>query len=151
MGEFEAPDPPGVSVGRGTLHVLRSIKERGLENIWSETAMLARGTRAAVEALGMTVFARDYVDSVTAMVLPDGIDEPSLRKTMRSKYGFQVAGGQGELKGKIIRFSHMGYIDAFDTLGAIGALEMALAAQGHKFTTGAGISAAQAVFMDAMK
>jgi len=133
------------------LHVLRGIKERGLESIWAETSMLAKGTRAAAEAIGMKVFATDTVDSVTAMLVPESVDEAALRKTMRSKFGFQVAGGQGDLKGKIIRFSHMGYVDAFDTIGAIATLEMALSEQGYAVNIGSGVSAATAVFADTMK
>jgi aspartate aminotransferase-like enzyme len=85
------------------------------------------------------------------MVVPQGVDEGALRKTMRGKYGFQIAGGQGDLKGKIVRFSHMGYVDAFDTLAVISALEMTLLGQGYKLRLGAGVSAAQAVFAEAMK
>lgn len=100
--------------------------------------------------MGLKVFAADPVDSVTAMVVPDGVDEAALRKTMRSAHGFQIAGGQGDLKGKIVRFSHMGYVDAFDTLGAIGALELTLAGQGYDVTIGSGVSAAQRVFAESM-
>ena len=145
---FDAPYTPAVSLVRGANLVLRGIKERGLESVWSETTTLARATRAAVVALGLKVFATDPVDSVTAICLPDEVDEAALRKTMRSRYGFQIAGGQGELKGKIIRFSHMGYVDAFDTLGVIAALELTLAGQGQNVTLGAGLAAAQAVFAE---
>jgi aspartate aminotransferase-like enzyme len=151
LAEWDVPYTPAVSLVRGLLWVLRGIKERGLESIWTETAMLARGTRAAAEALGLGVFPADPVDSVTAMVVPQGVDEGALRKTMRGKYGFQIAGGQGDLKGKIVRFSHMGYVDAFDTLAVISALEMTLLGQGYKLRLGAGVSAAQAVFAEAMK
>ncbi len=147
---FDAPYTPALTLVRGARHALRIIKERGLENVWADTAMLARATRAAAEALGLRVFAADPVDSVTAMSVPAGVDEAALRKTMRNKYGFQIAGGQGDLKGKIIRFSHMGYVDAFDTLGVIGALELTLAGQGFSVTIGSGVSAAQRVFADAM-
>ena len=150
LDTFDAPYTPAVSLVRGALYVLRGIKERGLESIWAETAMLARGTRAAAEAMGLKVYAKDPVDSVTAMVVPDGVDEAALRKTMRGKYGFQIAGGQGELKGKIIRFSHMGYVDAFDTLGVIAALELTLKGQGFAVTLGSGVAAAQAVFAEVM-
>ena len=85
------------------------------------------------------------------MVVPDGVNEGALRKTIRSKYGFQIAGGQGDLKGRIIRFSHMGYVDAFDTLGVISALELTLAGQGYDVKTRAGVGAAQQVFAEAMK
>ncbi|MFQ5415218.1 MAG: pyridoxal-phosphate-dependent aminotransferase family protein [Phycisphaerae bacterium] len=143
---FDAPYTPAVSLMRGALHVLRGIKERGLESIWSETALMARATRAAAGAIGLKVFAADPVDSVTALVVPDGISEPDLRKTLRGRHGFHLAGGQAQLKGKIIRLSHMGYVDAFDTLGAIGALEMTLHDMGHKLDVGAGVAAAQRVF-----
>ena len=100
--------------------------------------------------MGLKVFPKDPVDSVTAMVVPDGISEPDHRKTMRDKFGFHIAGGQGDLKGRIIRFSHMGYVDMFDTLGVIAALEMTLKAQGFDVTLGSGVAAAQAVFAEAM-
>lgn len=151
LAEWDVPYTPAVSLVRGLLCVLRGIKERGLENIWAETTILARATRAAAEAIGLKVYPHDPVDSVTAMVVPQGVDEGALRKTMRAKYGFQIAGGQGELKGKIIRFSHMGYVDAFDTVGVLSALEMTLAGQGHKFQSGAAVAAAQRVFAEAMK
>lgn len=147
---FDAPYTPALTLVRGARYALRIIKERGLENVWAETTILARATRAAAEALGLRVFAADPVDSVTAMSVPAGVDEAALRKTMRNKYGFQIAGGQGDLKGKIIRFSHMGYVDAFDTLGVIGALELTLAGQGFSITIGSGVSAAQRVFAEAM-
>ncbi len=149
MDTFDAPYTPAVSLVRGALCVLRKIKERGVESIWAETTLLANATRSATRALGMKVFATHPVDSVTAMVVPEGVDEGALRKTMRAKFGFQIAGGQGDLKGKIIRFSHMGFVDAFDTIGAIAALEMALEGQGYAFSRSAGVAAAHAVLMDA--
>ena len=151
LAEWDVPYTPPVTLVRGLLCVLRGIKERGLESIWAETTLLARGTRTAAEAMGLKLFAADPVDSVTAVVVPTGVDEGALRKTMRAKYGFQIAGGQGELKGKIIRFSHMGYVDAFDTLGVLAALEMTLIGQGFKLVPGAGVAAAQKVFAEAMK
>ena len=110
--------------------------------------MMARATRAAASALGFKVFATDPVDSVTALVVPDGVDEGKLRKTMRADHGFHIAGGQGDLKGKIIRLSHMGYVDAFDTLGVIAALELTLKTLGADVTVGAGVAAAMRVFAD---
>ena len=150
LDTFDAPYTPALTLVRGLLQVLRGFKERGLENVWTETATLARATRAAATALGLKVFATDPVDSVTAILVPDGDDEAALRKTMRGQFGFQIAGGQGELKGKIVRFSHMGYLDAFDTLGVISAFEMALSQQGYSMAIGSGVAAAQAVFAEAM-
>jgi serine---pyruvate transaminase len=38
-----------------------------------------------------------------------------------------VAGGQGELRGKIVRIGHVGYVDDEDVAAALAALERALA------------------------
>lgn len=150
LQEWDVPYTPAVTLVRGLLPVLRGIKERTLEAVWAETALLAKATRAAGEAIGLKLFAADPADSVTAFAVPTGIDEGALRKTIKERYGFQIAGGQGDMKGKIIRFSHMGYVDAFDTLGVISALEMTLTGMGHKFALGAGVTAAQRVFAEGM-
>ncbi len=148
---FDAPYTPAVTLVRGAIYALRSIRDRTLEAIWQETAVLARATRTAVEAMGLKVYAHDPVDSVTAILLPQSVDEAALRKTMRSRHGFQIAGGQGELKGRIIRFSHMGYVDASDTLGVIAALEITLKGLGFDVRIGAGVVAAQKVFAEAIE
>lgn len=146
---FDAPYTPANTLLRGALMNLRKIKERGLESIWKETAMLARAMRAAVEALGLKVYAKDPVDSVTGVIVPEGVDESALRKILKSKYGFHIAGAQGDIKGKVVRYSHMGYVDQFDTLGAISATELVLHELGHPVQIGAGILAAQKVFAEA--
>ena len=110
--------------------------------------MMADATRAAAKAMGIELFAADPVDSVTSLRVPAGVDEAALRKTMKSKHGMQIAGGQGRLKGKIIRISHMGYCDQFDTLSVIAALEQTLHAMGYAVKLGAGLTAAQTVLAD---
>ena len=146
MDTFDAPYTPAVTLVRGTLFNLKKFKEIGLENIWAETKMLAEGTRAAAKAMGLKIFAADPVDSVTGMWVPDGIKEGDLRKTMRDKHGMHIAGAQDDIKGKVIRISHMGYVDQYDTLGVIAALEMTLVSMGYKLEIGTGVSAALKVF-----
>jgi aspartate aminotransferase-like enzyme len=60
-----------------------------------------------------------------------------------------AAGGQGHLKGQIVRMAHCGYYGAFDIVIALGALENALRDLGHPVEHGAGMAAAQAVFAEA--
>ncbi|MFQ5430099.1 MAG: pyridoxal-phosphate-dependent aminotransferase family protein [Phycisphaerae bacterium] len=141
MEKFDTPYTPNNQMVGGLKYTLSQIKETGIDNVCAHTARLAQGTRAAAEAIGLKVFAKDPVDSVTALVVPDGVDEARLRKDLRSKHGIHCAGGQGHLKGKIIRLNHMGYVDAVDTVGAIAALEWCLAEQGYAFELGAGTTA----------
>jgi aspartate aminotransferase-like enzyme len=64
--------------------------------------------------------------------------------------GVTFAGGQDQLKGKIVRIAHMGHMGAFDTITAIAAFEMALRHFGHDVALGTGVAAAQAVLMEAL-
>jgi len=77
--------------------------------------------------------------------VPEGLDGEQIPKTMAKEFGIRPAGGQGKLKGKVIRFTTMGYCDAWDILGAVGALEMTLAKMGRKVEFGAGVAAAMKV------
>ncbi len=148
IGSFDTPYTPANVMIRGAQVVLHRIKEEGVESIWKRTASYARATREAAPALGMKVFAADPVDSVTALTVPDGVDEPKLRKIMRAKHGMQIAGGQDHVKGKIIRIGHMGYMDQFDALAVIAALELTLIELVHRVEPGAALTAAQRVFAE---
>ena len=59
------------------------------------------------------------------------------------KYGITLAGGQGQIKGKIFRIGHLGYADTFDVIIAISAVEMALYELGYPVELGAGVKAAE--------
>jgi len=86
---------------------------------------------------------------VTAASLPGEIDGAKVPKLMRDRYGVTVAGGQGRLKGKIVRIAHCGYYGGFDIVIALTALEMALRDLGAELEPGAGAAAAQRVFAEA--
>ncbi|MFH1191536.1 MAG: alanine--glyoxylate aminotransferase family protein, partial [Candidatus Omnitrophota bacterium] len=60
--------------------------------------------------------------------------------------GVTIAGGQDELKGKVFRIAHMGFIAEFDIITGISCLEKVLTQMGYKFVLGAGVKAAQEVF-----
>ncbi|RIK63504.1 MAG: hypothetical protein DCC65_15895, partial [Planctomycetota bacterium] len=146
--DSDVPWTPNNQLVKGLRYTLRQIKAEGLENVWSRTARLAKATRAAAKALGISIYAADPVDSVTGLNIPAGVEDDKWRKTMRSKYGIHVAAGQGELKGKMIRLNHMGYVDEVDTAGAIAAMEWTLAEQGYKFDLGAGTAAFMKAIMN---
>ena len=63
---------------------------------------------------------------------------------MRDRFGITIAGGQGQLKGRIARIAHCGYFGAFDIVVTISALEMTLRELGHELELGAGVAAAAA-------
>jgi aspartate aminotransferase-like enzyme len=62
--------------------------------------------------------------------------------------GVTLAGGQDQWKGKIVRIAYLGYIDSFDIIIAISALEMALKKMGHDVVLGKGVAAAKEILLD---
>ncbi len=76
-----------------------------------------------------------------------GLEAPAIVKAMKSEFAATVAGGQGQLSGKILRIAHLGYYDVTDILGLIGTLEIVLRRLGHSFEPGAGVGAAQTEYL----
>ena len=79
---------------------------------------------------------------MTAAFPPEGIDSEALRKNLENRYGVKVAGGQGKLKGKIIRIAHLGYFDLLDVFSVLSAIELCLSSMGHDVKSGRGVTAA---------
>ncbi|MFH0964868.1 MAG: alanine--glyoxylate aminotransferase family protein [Planctomycetota bacterium] len=139
----DSPYTPAVTLVVGLAKALSMIAERGIERVWEESALQATACRAAAKRLGLEVFSKAPADSVTAITLPEGLDGNKLVKRMRDHYGVDVAGGQDQLKGKIVRIAHMGYVGTFDLVVAIAALEMALVDAGVPVALGQGVGAVQ--------
>ena len=150
LGNQTTAYTPAVSLVIGLRAVLKSIKEEGLENVHKRHNRLARATRAAAKALGLKMIAPDApADSATGVFLPEGIDGGKIVKSLRDDFGVTLAGGQDQWKGKIIRIAHLGYVDTFDTIIAISAIEMALKKFGHPVELGKGVAAAQEILLEA--
>jgi aspartate aminotransferase-like enzyme len=142
---------PAVTLFRALDVALGLILAEGLDRVLARHAVLARAARAGVEAVGLERFGPDddNANVVTAATLPDDIEGAKIPKLMRDRFGVTVAGGQGDLKGRIVRIAHCGYYGAFDIVVALTALEMALPDLGAQVEPGAAAGAAQRVFADA--
>ncbi len=138
------PFTPPVSLIVGLNESLDMILAEGLENMWARHAKVAAAMRAGVLALGLRIYPTDYSNVLTAVLLPEGMDGGALVKLLK-KNGLYPAGGQGDLKGKIVRFAHIGYLDEYDVLTALAGLEFSLKELGMPFTTGESLKAAQQV------
>jgi aspartate aminotransferase-like enzyme len=106
-------------------------------------------TRAAVEAMGMKLFAPTApAAAVTAVLPPEGVDSGVIVKELKSRFGATITNGQGEMKGQIFRIAHLGLFDYMDTIALIGALEH-IAVDTLKipgFSLGQALAAAQKVY-----
>lgn len=147
----DSPFTPAVSVFMALDVALGLIGEEGLEQVYARHALLGRAAREAARALELELFGPEDAGAnvVTAIKLPESIDGAKVPKLMRDRYGVTIAGGQGHLKGKIARIAHCGYFGAFDIVTTIAAFEMTLRELGHELELGAGVGAAQRVFLEA--
>ena len=147
-GKTDTPFTPAITLVIALNEALKMMRQDGLEAIFARHKKMAEATRQAVLAMGLELLSpRASSDVVTAVKVPAGIDGEKLVKTMRDTYGVTIAGGQSELKGKIFRIAHMGYIEEFDIIAGISCLEKVLAQLGYKFSLGCGVKAAEAVFL----
>jgi aspartate aminotransferase-like enzyme len=145
----QTPFTPAVSLFVMLNKAIEMIREEGLQNVFQRHRVLGAGCKAGVKALGLELFGPDdpEANSVTAVKVPAGVDGGKIGKLARDKYGVWLAGGQGQLKGKIFRFGHCGYFGASDILVGLGVVEMVLAELGYDVKFGAGVGAAEQVFM----
>lgn len=145
LAKNQTPYTPAVSLVVGLKESLAKIIREGVEEVIQRHGLLTRAVRAAVAALGLELLSRRPAPGVTAVKVPEEVDGLKLKRVLSEKYGFEVAGGQAKLKGKIIRISTLGYVGAAEVIAAVSALEMALKELGHPAVAGSAVKAAQEV------
>ncbi|HWM13096.1 MAG TPA: alanine--glyoxylate aminotransferase family protein [Gaiellaceae bacterium] len=140
----ESPFSVGISLVRGLDVALDLILDEGLEAAHERHVRLGRAARAGVKAMGLELFSpdEDRAAVVTAIRMPGEVDGQAVVAGMRERSGVTVIGGQGQLRGKIVRFGHIGYVDSNDVVVALVALERELAELGADVERGTAVPAA---------
>ncbi len=146
----QTPWTPPVSIAFGMDVGLDIFEATGAPAVWERHARYARAIRACATALGLEIFSQENAHSVTvvAIRLPAGVDGDAIRASLRDERGVIIGGGQGKLKGRILRIGTMGDLTQTDVLGALGALEIALLEAGADIHIGTGVQAALKVFLE---
>src|SRR5439155_961743 len=104
----EAHFTPAVGIIVGLREVLRMLEAEGLASVFKRHDRLARATRAGVEALGLELFAKATPSpALTAVAAPTGVDSETIVAAYSKTHNITIAGGQGEMKGKVFRLGHM--------------------------------------------
>ena len=149
--EGDSPWTPATSLILGLAEVLAFVREIGRERLIENAQLLARATREAAQALGLELFAKDAIPAgaVTAIRAPQDIDSGEIVKRYKQDFEAVIANGQGSMKGRIFRYAHLGYFDFHDLFAAVAELELILCDLGLPVEFGAGVRAAQAVYLQA--
>jgi aspartate aminotransferase-like enzyme len=144
--KVQTPYTPPITLVAGLNTALGMIEAEGFESVWARNRLLGRASREGAKALGLELFSPDDDSSsmVTAVQMPDGVDGQEVYRLLRDRFGVVLAGGHGPLRGKVIRIGHMGYMNRFDIITALSALELVLGDLGYRAPT-AGAGAARAV------
>ncbi len=140
------PYTPATNLLYGLREALEMLLDAGLEQVFARHARLAEATRSAVRAWGLEILCRnprDYSNSLTAVLMPEGHDEMALRKAILNHFDMSLGSGLGKLSGRVFRIGHLGDFNELMLCGTLSGVEMGLALTGTPHTPG-GVAAAMA-------
>lgn len=149
LKSFRFTYTPATSILIGLGESIDIIREEGLENIWARHHLAAKAVRASANAMGLDLLAEKGFesDTITAILLPEGIDYEDFAELIKSKYGITIGGGLEKFDGKMLRIGHMGCISNLDVYTIMGAVEMSLFEMGYKVELGTAAKAISQVFL----
>ncbi|TRC96910.1 aminotransferase class V-fold PLP-dependent enzyme [Mesorhizobium sp. WSM4303] len=139
------PYTPATQLLRGLRASLDLIAEEGLENIFARHHRLAEGVRKAVDAWGLKLCAKApkwHSDTVSAILVPEGIDSGDVVKRAYKTYQTSLGGGLNKVMGKVFRIGHLGWLNEVMVLASLSAAEMTLLDCGVRLAPGSGVGAA---------
>ncbi|MBI2372241.1 MAG: aminotransferase class V-fold PLP-dependent enzyme [Deltaproteobacteria bacterium] len=148
-GEF--PYTPATSLLFGLKESLAMLAEEGLPNVFHRHARLAEACRRAVQAMGLTLLARNPAErsnTLTAVCMPEGLDADAYIAHAQKSLDMSLGVGLGEVKGKVFRIGHLGSLNELELLGGLAGVEMTLWSFGVSVSLGAGLAAAEAYLLD---
>ena len=126
LKDWDTPFTPALTLVLALREALHLIHQEGMEKVWERTAKLARDTRRAVQDLKFELFAKRPANTLTAVKVPAGLDGEKLVSLMRDQKGVTLAGGQGDMKGRLFRIAHLGFITESDIKIGISVLKETL-------------------------
>ncbi|HZZ73289.1 MAG TPA: alanine--glyoxylate aminotransferase family protein [Pirellulales bacterium] len=136
-----------INMTYGLYEALHMILEEGLENCFARHRENHQALQAGLGAIGIpyTAQAGHQLPMLNAVRIPSGVDDATVRRELLHRFGIEIGGGLGAFKGQVWRIGLMGYGSRrANVLLFLAALEQLLAEQGHRFSPGAGVAAANA-------
>ncbi|MBZ5701746.1 MAG: alanine--glyoxylate aminotransferase family protein [Acidobacteriia bacterium] len=144
---------PPISLIYALREAMRIVAEEGLEKRWERHRQNEHALTAGLEAMGIGLLVKNPADrlpTVTAVLVPDGIDEVKVRNQLLDEFNIETAGGFGPLKGKIWRVGLMGHVSQKgNVLLFLAAFEKVLLENGYRAPAGAGVAAAIKCYSEA--
>jgi aspartate aminotransferase-like enzyme len=129
---FETPFTPAISLFYAFQEALNIIIEEGMENRIRRHRNCADAFYSGLETLGFTPFADTSSRSnvVIAVNYLPGIDDKKFRGLISTKFKVLLAGGFGELKGKVFRVGCMGEVSSYHVMRTLSAISSSMSILG---------------------
>lgn len=127
------PYTPATNLLYGLREALTMLMDEGLDAVFARHARHAEVTRLAVRGWGLDVLCadeREYSDSLTAVVLPDGYDADKVREIILDRFDMSLGGGLGKLAGRVFRIGHLGHFNDLTLAGTLAGVQMGLTLAG---------------------
>ena len=127
------PYTPATNLLYGLREAIAMLMEEGLENVFARHDRHAEATRRAVRAWGLEVLAldsREHSSSLTAVLVPEGVDADALRRLILERFDLSLGSGLGKLQGRVFRIGHLGSFNDLMLAGTLCGVEMGLKAFG---------------------
>jgi len=139
------PFTPALPLLYAYREALRMILEEGLEARFKRHKVCSDALYAGLSAIGLTPFAKDEDRSTTIIALNylDGLEDKTFRNTLAQKFRVLVAGGFGNLKGKVFRIGCMGEVNKYHVMRTISAISSTLAIMGYQINAHEGLKIAE--------
>ena len=137
---------PPISLIYALREAMRIVVEEGLEARWERHRVNQLALIAGLEAMGLELLVKkpeERLPTVTAVMIPGGVDDNKVRNQLLEEFNIEIAGGLGPLKAKIWRVGLMGHCSQRQyVLVFLAAFEKVLLDQGFRVPAGAGVGAA---------
>ncbi len=139
------PFTPALPLLYAYREALTIMLEEGLENVYKRHKVCSDALYSSLTAIGFTPFAKkeDRSISIIALNYLDGLQDKTFRDTLAEKFKVLVAGGFGNLKGKVFRVGCMGEVNKYHVMRTVSAISSTLAMMGYDTDAQAGLKTAE--------
>src|SRR6202521_4395098 len=138
------PYTPATNLLYGLREALAMLREEGLEHVFARHTRHGEATRRAVRAWGLELNCKDereFSNSLTSVLLPDGHEEGKLLSLVLDRFDMSLGQGLGKVRGKLFRIGHLGAFNDLTLCGTLAGVEMGLGLAGVPHKKG-GVAAA---------
>jgi len=121
---YETPFTPAISLFYAFREALEIITEEGMNNRIQRHRLCAKALYGGLKELGLVPFAQEDARSnvVIAINYLQGMDDKKFRQILSSQFRVLLAGGFGELKGKVFRIGCMGEVSSYHVMRTLSAI-----------------------------